>query len=64
MGAMVFNHVYDKEHNTTGINTNLTAVKLPANSSRVRHCVCAGYLNNLQEYEANRYINKQYNQLK
>lgn len=33
---MVINHVYDKEHNTTEINIDLTATKLPANSS----CVC------------------------
>lgn len=37
---MVINHVYDKEQNTTEINTNLTAVKLPANASCVCQCVC------------------------
>lgn len=43
MGAMVTNHVYNKEHNTTEVNTNLTASKLPANSSFCRSlgaCVC------------------------
>lgn len=69
MGAMVTNHMYNKEHNTTEIDTDLAANKLPANSSlpcpSVYYvCVSAGYSNDLQEYEANRYINKQYNQLK
>lgn len=30
---MVTNHVYDREHNTAEVKTNLTASKLPANSS-------------------------------
>lgn len=36
MGALLPNHMYDKEHNTTEINTDLTAIKLPANSFSVR----------------------------
>lgn len=64
---MVTNHVYNKEHNTTEVNIELAAVKLPAYFSCVPSvCVCAsaGYSNNLQEYEANHYINNPYNQLK
>lgn len=59
MGAMVINHMYDKEHNTTEINTDLTATERPATSSCLRLsvsllvCVSAGFSNNLQEYEAN-----------
>lgn len=65
---MVTNHVYDNEHNTTEINIDPIATKRPVNSSCVCHCVCVCVcvfrIFNLQEYEANRYINKQYNQLK
>ena len=64
---MVTNHVYDNEHNTTEINIDLIATKRPVNSSCVCHCVCVCVcvfrIFNLQEYEANRYINKQYNGL-
>lgn len=53
---MVINDMSDKEHITTEINTDL---KLTAS------CVCRSprFSNKLQ-YEANRYIKKQYNQSK
>lgn len=39
---MVTNHVYNKEHNTTEVNTDLAASKLPAFSSvRLSLCVQA-----------------------
>lgn len=60
---MVTNHVYNKKHNTTEINIDLAATKLPANSSHasqsVSVCLCAGHATiYIQEYEANHYINK------
>lgn len=61
---MVTNHVYDKEHNTTEINIDLTATKLPANSYRVRQYMFECLQDIQQEHEAKHYINKQYNQLK
>lgn len=61
---MVTNHVYDKEHNTTEINIDLTATKLPANSSCVHQYMFVCLQDIQQEHEANHYINKQYNQLK
>lgn len=56
MGAMV---TKSQKHNTTEINTDLTANKLPANSSCVRQYLLLCLQDILQEYEANHYINKQ-----
>lgn len=57
MGAMVTNHVYDKEHNTTEINIDLAAqnyLQIPPVSVSMCLCVCRVF--NLQENEANCYI--------
>lgn len=51
--------MYDKEHNTTEINTDLTADKLPADSSHAPQYMCLCLQDVLQEYEANHYSNKQ-----
>lgn len=61
MGAMVTNHVYNKEHNTTSVN-----IKLTAHSLLVCKHVCAFAVHSicLQEHEVNHYINSLCNQSK
>lgn len=47
---MVINDMYDKEHNTTEINTDLTAIKLSANASCVCQCVCRIFKQSTEEW--------------